>query len=272
MSISAALRRTDYAGFELALADGVLTLTFNRPDAGNALASAAIPQLGEVFTAANCDEVRTLLIRAQGANFCVGGDVKGFASTLDQTPTQRHDDYWARMDRARLQMEAFLAVPCPVIVAVQGAAAGAAVAYLLGADIVFAEPKARIVFPHQRLALPPDGGLSYLLPKVVGVRKATELALTAATIDADEALRLGIVSRLVAEDQLQDEAWKIAARIAAFPLRSVRRTRGLLRESLQKTASEQLAAERDAVAEAVSGEDFVAGVRAFVERRPRPAK
>lgn len=271
MHLSAALRQADFAGFEINLADGVLVITFNRPDGGNALPSAAIPQLGQIFeAAAKSDQVRVLLICGQGPNFCVGGDVKGFATTLDHTPDQRHDDYWTRMDRARQQMEAFIALPCPVIVACQGAAAGAAVAYLLGADIALGEPGTRIVFPHQRLALPPDGGLSYLLPRVVGLRKASELTLTAASLDAAEAFRLGIISRIVPEPILQDEARALARRIASFPPASVRRARDLLRGSENRSPHEQLCAERDAVAEAVATEDFANGVRAFMTK-PRAA-
>jgi 2-(1,2-epoxy-1,2-dihydrophenyl)acetyl-CoA isomerase len=257
-----------YTGFEVELASGLLKLTLNRPDAGNALASAAIPELAAVFSeAAASPEVRILLICAQGSAFCVGGDVKGFARTIDQSPDERYADYHARMDRARLQMEAFIALPIPIVVACQGAVAGAAVAYPCGADIVLAEPGTKFVFPHQRLGLPPDGGLTYLLPRAVGVRKATELALTAATIDAEEAMRIGIVTRIVAADTLQQEALKVAQKIAAAPRGAVRQARALIRASLEATPSAQLAAERDVVAEAVADADFEEGVRAFMEKR-----
>jgi 2-(1,2-epoxy-1,2-dihydrophenyl)acetyl-CoA isomerase len=265
----AAENSDEFAGFNVAVAEGVLTLSLNRPALGNALPSAAIPQLEMLFRKINGRaDVRVVLMRGEGASFCAGGDVKGFAETIDQTPDARRADYFARMDRARLQMEAFLALTCPIIVACQGAVAGAAVAYPLGADIALAEPDARFVFPHQRLGLPPDGGLTYLLPRVVGVRKASELALTAATIGADEALRLGIISRIVPAITLQEEARSIAQRIAAAPRGAVRRARLLLRESLGRTASEQLMAERDAVADSVAEPDFEEGVRAFVEKRP----
>lgn len=258
----------EYTGFKVELDSGLLLLTLNRPDMGNALASAAIPELGAVFTkAAGCEQVRALLIRAEGPAFCVGGDVRGFAGTIDQSPEERHADYHARMDRARIQMEAFIALPIPIVVACQGAVAGAAVAYPCGADIVLAEPHTRFVFPHQRLGLPPDGGLTYLLPRVVGIRKATELALTAATIDAQEALRIGIVSRIVPQLALQEEALMQARRIAAAPRGAVRRARALIRASLGSTATAQLSAERDAVADAVAEPDFEEGVRAFIEKR-----
>ncbi|WP_263973970.1 enoyl-CoA hydratase/isomerase family protein [Sphingomonas aliaeris] len=230
--------------------------------------SAAIPQLDALFRQIGARaDVRVLLIRGEGASFCAGGDVKGFAETIDHSPEVRRTDYFARMDRARSQMEAYLALQCPVIVACQGAVAGAAVAYPLGADIALAEPGARFVFPHQRLGLPPDGGLTYLLPRIVGVRKASELALTAATIDAAEALRIRIVSRIVPADVLQQEAFSIARRIAAAPRGAVRRARALLRESLAHTASEQLSAERDAIADSVAEPDFEEGVRAFMDKR-----
>lgn len=266
--VTSSMLTDDFAGFTAELQAGVLTLRLNRPDAGNALQSAAIPQLAEIFRGIGTwDDVRVLLICAEGAAFSVGGDVKGFASTITQTPDERHADYHARMDGARLQMEAFIGLECPIVVACQGAVAGAAVAYPLGADIALGEPATRFVFPHQRLGLPPDGGLSVLLPRVVGVRKASELVLTAATVDADEALRLGILSRIVPADALQEEAAKIARRIAAAPRGAVRRARALLRESAGRSVREQLEAERDAIAASVSEPDFEEGVRAFIEKR-----
>ncbi|VWX50187.1 enoyl-CoA hydratase/isomerase family protein [Novosphingobium sp. 9U] len=266
--VSAAQGIQLYTGFTVHVTGGVLDLVLDRPEAGNAIASEAIPELAAVFTQAALDNaVRVVSIRATGASFCVGGDVKGFARTIGQTPTERHADYFARMDRARLLMEAYIALPMPVIVACQGAVAGAAVAYPCGADIVLAEPRAKFVFPHQRLGLPPDGGLTYLLPRVVGVRKATELAITAATIDAEEALRLGIVSRIVETDMLQAEAQKLAARLAAAPRGAVRKAHALMRRSLASTPAEQLAAERDAIADSVADPDFTEGVRAFIEKR-----
>lgn len=258
-------------GFSTHVVSGVLTITFNRPEVGNALPSAAIPRLASIFTdIPTREDVRALLILGEGASFCVGGDVKGFATTLDRSPAERSADYFARMDLARVQMEAFIALPCPIVVACQGAVAGAAVSYPLGADIVLAEPNTRFVFPHQRLGLPPDGGLTVLLPRTVGVRKAAELVLTAATIDANEALRLGIVSRIVAADALRAEAIRTAGKIAAAPYGAVRRARALLKASPDRSVREQLEAERDAVADSVAEADFEEGVRAFIEkRRPR---
>jgi 2-(1,2-epoxy-1,2-dihydrophenyl)acetyl-CoA isomerase len=257
-----------YTGFTVRRSNGVLTLTLDRPEVGNALASDAIPQLGQVFREAASDpEVRVLLMRATGPAFCAGGDVKGFARTIDQSPDERREDYRVRLDRAREQVEAFLALSCPVIVACQGAVAGAAVAYPLGADIALAEPGTRFVFPHQRLALPPDGGLSYLLPRTVGLRKATELVLTAAVVEAEEAVRLGMVSRVVAAEALHDEASSLAERLARAPRGAVRRARALLKGSLDRSLGEQLIAERDAIADSVAEPDFEEGVRAFMEKR-----
>jgi 2-(1,2-epoxy-1,2-dihydrophenyl)acetyl-CoA isomerase len=257
-----------YHGFDVTVEAGVLTITFNRPEAGNAIASAAVPQLARILSeTAHEVDARVVLIQAEGPSFCVGGDVKGFATTVDKSGAERRAEYFARMDRASEQIEALIALPCPLIVSCQGAVAGAAVSYPLAADIVLAEPGTRFVFPHQRLALPPDGGLTYFLPRVVGARKAAELTLTAATIDAVEAHRIGIVSRIVSADLLQEEAGKISSRIAAAPRNAVRRTRNLLRHSLERTPSAQLAAERDAVADSVAEEDFVEGVKAFMEKR-----
>jgi 2-(1,2-epoxy-1,2-dihydrophenyl)acetyl-CoA isomerase len=255
-------------GFTVDLSGGILTITLDRPQVGNAIATAAVPQLEQIFRAAAVDrDVRVVLIRAEGPVFCAGGDVKGFAETIDQPPEARRAEYRERLDRLGAEITAFLDLPCPVVVACQGAVAGAATAYPLAADIAIGEPGTRLVFPHQRLAIPPDGGLSHILPRIVGVRKAMEIALTAATIGAEEAVRLGMLSRIVDADRLQEEALTVARRLSAAPQGAVRSARALIRASLDRGLQEQLDAERDAVADAAAGEDFEEGVRAFVEKR-----
>lgn len=259
---------TGLIGFTTDVVDGILTITLDRPEVGNAIATAAVPQLEQVFRTAALDpDVRVLLIRAEGPVFCAGGDVKGFAESIDQSPEKRHAEYFERLDRLGAEITAFLDLPCPVVVACQGAVAGAAAAYPLAADIALGEPGTRIVFPHQRLAIPPDGGLSYILPRIVGVRKALEITLTAATIEAEEAVSLGLLSRIVSADCLQDEALAVARRLSAAPQGAVRSARALIRTSLDRGLQEQLMAERDAVADAAASEDFEEGVRAFIEKR-----
>jgi 2-(1,2-epoxy-1,2-dihydrophenyl)acetyl-CoA isomerase len=138
---------------------------------------------------------------------------------------------------------------------------------LLAADIAVAADDTRLAFAYGAIGTTPDGGLSWSLPRAVGLRRATEIALLGEPIDAQEALRLGLVTRVVARDELDAETAKIAARLAAGPTLAMGRTRALLRSSLRHTLAEQLALERENFIASAGTEDFREGVAAFVERR-----
>jgi 2-(1,2-epoxy-1,2-dihydrophenyl)acetyl-CoA isomerase len=255
-------------GFVTGRDGGVLTITFNRPAMGNAIPPAAVPLLTELFRSIpNDPDVRVLLIRGEGKIFSAGGDIRNFQQTLEVAPDVRREDFRARLDRAIPLIEAFVALDLPIVAACQGGVAGAGMAYALGADIVLADESVNFLFAHQRLGLTPDGGVSYLLPRAVGERKAIELVLTAASVKAEEALRLGLVSRIVAAEVLQDEAMKLARRLAAAPQGVIRRAKRLVGAALHRPLSEQMAAERDAIADSVADPDFEEGVRAFLEKR-----
>ena len=249
-------------------ADGVLTLAFNRPEAGNAIPREAVGDLTALFQSIRGDaSVRAVLVRGEGKNFSAGGDVRNFALSLDQSVEERRASFAERLDAVTALVEAYLAIEVPIVAACQGAVAGAGLMYPLGADYVLADASAAFLFSHQRIGLTPDGGVSLLLPRVVGARRAAELVLTAARLDADEAFRFGIVSRVVDADQLQEETLKQARRFSRGPASAIRRAKQLLSASLANPARVQLEAERDAIVAAVGEPDFEEGVRAFLEKR-----
>ncbi len=255
-------------GFATERDGGVLILTFNRPAQGNSLKSEAVPLLTALFQSLPADpDVRALLIRGEGRMFSGGGDVRGFMETLKQSPEARRADYGARLGRVTTAIEAFIALDLPIVTACQGAVAGAGMTYALGADLVLADETVNFAFVHQRIGLPPDGGISVLLPRAVGERKAAELILTAGTVKADEALRLGLVSRLVPAAELQEEALKAAHRFAQAPRDVIRRSKRLLAGALLRPAADQLEAERQAIIASVGEPDFEEGVTAFIEKR-----
>lgn len=247
---------------------GVLTLSLNRPDQGNAIPQSAVSGLTDLFLSIGSDpDVRALLVRGEGANFSAGGNVKDFALTLDLSVEERRANFAGRLDAVRAMVEAYLAVEVPVIAACQGAVAGAGLMFALGADYVLADKTVAFLFSHQRVGLPPDGGVSLLLPKVVGERRARELILTAARVDADEAYRIGIATRIVEADELLTAAQAQARRFARAPAGAVRQAKRLVAASSTQSASAQLLAERDGIVQAVGEPDFEEGVRAFIEKR-----
>jgi 2-(1,2-epoxy-1,2-dihydrophenyl)acetyl-CoA isomerase len=256
-------------GYRVDIADGVLTLTFDRPERGNAIPSTIVPGLIALFEGIDADEsIRAVLVRAEGPHFSLGGDVKGFAAELDQPVEALQADFHARLDRVSKLVMAFRRISVPIVVACQGGVAGAGLMYPLGADYVLGDASSFLVFAHQRVGLTPDGGVSYLLPRVVGERLAREFVLTAAKVDAPDALRFGILSRIVDADALQDEAAAQARRFARAPRAVVRTAKQLINSALQADLATQLDAERDAIVASVGHGDFGEGVRAFLEKRP----
>ena len=248
--------------------NGVLTLSFNRPAQGNAIPQEAVPLLTALFSSISSDpSVRVLLVRGEGAHFSAGGDVRSFARAIEQPVEARRTDFASRLNAVLAMVEAYLSIDVPVVAACQGAVAGAGLMFALGADYVFADDTVNFLFSHQRVGLPPDGGVSLLLPRVVGQRRAAELILTAAKVGADEAFRLGLATRIVAASDLAAEAGAQAKRFARAPAGAVRQAKALIASSSELSVTAQLKAERDGIVEAVGTPDFEEGVRAFIEKR-----
>lgn len=250
------------------LSDGVLCLSFNRPEFGNAIPSRNVPQFIELFRQAQRhDAVRCILIRGEGKVFSAGGDVAAFGKSIEQTVPERQADFERRLTVAGELVEAIAAFEGAMVTAVRGAAAGAGLFYPLVADYAVGDPSATFVFAHQRLGLVPDGGLSTVLPQIVGVRMARSLVMTSAVVKAEEALRLGVLNEIVAPDDLDERAMTIARRFAKAPQRALRMAKKLLNMAPHRSLAEQLAAEREGIVACVGHEDFEEGVRAFLEKR-----
>jgi 2-(1,2-epoxy-1,2-dihydrophenyl)acetyl-CoA isomerase len=248
---------------------GVLTLTLNRPEQGNAITPAGVAALTAAFRAAQDErDVRCLIIGGAGRHFCTGGSVTGFARDLERSVADRQHDFHARLERVAELIQTIVAFDRPVIARVQGVVAGAGMMLALTADLVIGDESAAFMFAQRRVGLSPDGGISYFLPRVVGARAAARLVLTAARIEAVEALSLGLLSELVPAQRLAARVAEIAADFAQAPQQAVQSAKSLLSQSQSSTLGEQLAAERDAIRLLVGTADFAEGVRAFTEKRP----
>ena len=213
-------------------AGSVVTLTLNDPDRRNALSTPA--QWAQVVAA--CEEVRTdltvkaVIVTGAGSAFCAGGNVKDIRDKTGiaaGSPAAIADGYRAGIQRIPL---AFYNLDVPVIAAVNGPAIGAGCDLACMCDIRIASTSAKFAEIFVRLGLIPGDGGAWLLPRVVGMSKAAELTFTGDTIGADEALACGLVSRVVAPEQLLAEAHCLAERIAANPAPALRMSKRLLRE------------------------------------------
>jgi 2-(1,2-epoxy-1,2-dihydrophenyl)acetyl-CoA isomerase len=245
-------------------AAGVARLTLARPDTGNALDMDMAESLERaVGTLEHTDGLRALLIRAEGRSFTVGGDLRYLADRLDRLP--EHVD--ALLDSYHAMLPRLAALPVPVVAAVQGAAVGGGLGLVWAADVVLAADDLRIVTAFDKLGLSGDGGSSWHLPRMLGLRRAQQLLLGGRAVEAAEALDWGLVSRVVPRARLNEEAEAEIARWAAAPTYAYGRAKRLLLESFDAGYADHLQAERAAMADCAARADVVEGVTAFLDRR-----
>jgi 2-(1,2-epoxy-1,2-dihydrophenyl)acetyl-CoA isomerase len=242
----------------------VATIRLNRPDRLNAIDAEAAHLLLEACRRAEREEgLRALVLAGEGRAFMAGGDVSAFHAAGDGA-AELVRGLIGLLEESCLVLDG---LRMPVIARVQGAVAGAGMSLMLAADVVVAADDTRIAFAYTGIGTTPDGGLSWSLPRAVGLRRALEIALLNQPIDTAEALRLGLVTKVVPRDELDAETAAIAARLAAGPTQALARTRELLRGSWRHTLPEQLALERESFIASAGTTDFREGVGAFVERR-----
>jgi enoyl-CoA hydratase/carnithine racemase len=246
--------------------DGIATLTLNRPDRLNALGGTLRQDLFDAVTRAGADpDVRAMVVTGAGKGFCSGGDVKAMGEAkAGQRERPLIEKIAPGRDRTLLAMRE---APQPIIAAVNGAAAGAGMNLALGCDIRIASTAAKFTQAFVKRGLHPDWGGTYFLPRVVGMAKACEMIFTGDVIDAAEALRLGIVSRVVAPEELLPTAYDLARRIAAGPPVAIRLAKRSLYANEDLDLREALQIETMAQNICFETDDATEGIRAFGEKR-----
>jgi 2-(1,2-epoxy-1,2-dihydrophenyl)acetyl-CoA isomerase len=244
--------------------DGVAKITLNRPDAANGINLAMAKELLNV--AIDCDgdpQVRAVLITGAGKMFCAGGDLKSFASAgdamsslLKELTVYLHSaiSRFARMD-------------APVVIAVNGTAAGAGFSLAVCGDMVLSAESAKYTMAYTAAGLSPDGSSSYFLPRLIGMRKTQELMLTNRRLTAQEAMDWGAINRVVANDELQKEAQALAQQFANGPTKSFGVVKKLLQTSFNNGLETQLDLEAQNIAAMTKNADGKEGIAAFMEKR-----
>ena len=248
--------------------DSLAVITLNRPAALNSLDRAMIDGLrAATERAAHDAAVRVVLIQSAGEHFMAGGDLKWFREEIDG----RHPDidaaFQRTIDEVHASTLAIRAMNKPVIAAVQGAVAGYGLSLMMACDFALAADSAYFTLAYCHIGLSPDGGATWSLPRLVGLRKATELALLGERFDAATAATLGLVNRVVPAAQLSAEAATLAARLAKGPAAALARTKALLNASFDRSLEAQLSAEKLAFAACAAEPDFAEGLAAFAEKR-----
>ena len=248
-------------------ADGAATVELNRPEALNAWNAQFGEDLLAALSALAADQtVRAVVIAGAGRAFSSGADLKDIST--DTTPDGRPDVYKTLTERYHPIMHAIREMPKPVIAAVNGPAVGIGCSLALCCDLIVAAESAYFLLAFVNIGLVPDGGSSLFLPTRIGMARASELSMLGERLPAPKALEWGLINRVVADEQLEQEVAELAARMAAGPTRSYAGAKRQLNNWLYARMEEQLELEAKVQQEMAGSDDFVEGAMAFVEKRP----
>jgi 2-(1,2-epoxy-1,2-dihydrophenyl)acetyl-CoA isomerase len=246
------------------VAEGVATITLNRPQVLNALDAQMIVQLRAACERAEQDAAaRAVVLRGAGPAFLAGGDVAFFRAHLPRMAALVREG-GAELNHAVLALRR---TPKPVLASVHGAVAGAGVSLTAAADLAIAAEGTKFTVAYSRIGTSPDGGATHFLPRLLGARRALELMLLSDAFDAQAALKLGFVNWVIAAEQLGSETEAIARRLALGPTQAFGEIKRLVNDSPDRALAAQLEAEIEAFARCAGTRDFAEGVTAFVEKR-----
>lgn len=252
--------------FRFSHADGIATVTLDRPAKLNALTFESYADLRDLLAQLpQRGDVRVLVVRGAGRAFCSGGDVHGI---IGATLRMGHDELLAFTQMSGAVIRGMRECPIPIIAVVQGMAAGAGAVIALAADFRVATPAARFAFLFTKVGLSgADMGAAYLLPRLVGLGRATKLLMLGDTIDAAEAERIGLISELVAEDKLDETVNGLAQRLATGPAQAYAQTKALLTKEQDMSLGTAIELEAATQALLMTGKDYAEFHAAFTAGR-----
>lgn len=249
--------------------NAIATITLNRPEALNALDAAMTVELHAAVADVEFDDtIRAVVISGAGKHFMAGGDVKFFAETLTNhsDPLERRTIFEGFVGRLHPVMTALRRMPKPVIASVKGAAAGFGLSLMMACDLALAAEDSYFTLAYVNIGTSPDGSSTYVLPRLVGTKRAMEIAFLGDRFDAHRALELGLVNRVVPTPELAGATMQLAERLAAGPTYAIGRTKRLVNHSLENTFDTQLQLEAEAFASCAASEDFIRGALAFASK------
>ena len=254
----------DYKTILYSVEGGLAKIIFNRPEAGHSINRDFAHEFMDVAIKATTDaDVRCILISATGSMYSFGGDLKFFS-----TETHKIKATLIELTAVLHQgIQRFHHCGVPVIIAVNGMAAGGGFSMALFGDIVFAARSAKFVMAYTNAGLSPDGSSSYYLPRVVGLRRAQELMLTNRMLSADEAQDWGIVTRVVDDEILLEEAEKLAKTLAKGPTNAYAAVKKLLSKTFEQSIESQLEEESRQISAMAASPDGREGLDAFLNKR-----
>lgn len=243
---------------------GIARLVLNRPEQGNAISLDLARRLFEL--AMRCDNdpsIRCVVLTGSGRLFCAGGDLMELSGAGDESPSA----IGVLAGTLHMAVTRLLRMPKPLLVLVNGPAAGAGLSLAMCGDIVLGARSAHYTAAYGSVGISPDGGMSWMLPRLVGLRKAQDIVVTNRRVLSDEAERIGLITRVVDDEALVAEGAAMAETLCNSAVRAIGASRALLAESYGSGLETQLEKEVRAISLAAAGPEFKEGVSAFANRR-----
>jgi 2-(1,2-epoxy-1,2-dihydrophenyl)acetyl-CoA isomerase len=257
--------QTDRDSVEAEIRDSIAMITLKRPEAMNAVSLEMARGLAEILSEIPKDgSVRAILISGAGRAFCSGGDIRAMAAAIDDDPRAFFRDLTSNLHRITRSL---LTARVPAIAAVNGIAAGFGFGLALSCDLVIASDRAEFSLMHGQVGQIPDGGGWYLLPRVVGRKRALDLYLTRRVLDAKRAEEWGIVTQILPAATFKEVAIGRAREIAQGPTQAYSEAKRRLGEGWEQSFEEYLEEQSRVIVELAGTKDFREGVHAFLERR-----
>lgn len=253
---------------DIQIKDGVGTVAFNRPEVLNALDPAMAGALREAMESVEHDpDVRCVVVRGSGDHFMAGGDIRYFQRSLDAFKQHSDQALSGIFDNIHATVRSIRRMPKPVVASVRGAVAGFGLSLMLACDLAIAAEDSNFNIAYCRIGACPDGGCSFILTHIVGLKCAMELALLSEAFDAERAQHLGLVNRVIPVGALEEQTVELAQRLAAGPALAFAHTKALINASLHCGFEDQLERERTSFLECAASADFAEGVSAFLDKR-----
>lgn len=253
-----------YETILFSITDSIATITLNRPDAANGINPTLARELAEAALECDKDEsVRCVILNANGKFFCAGGDLKSVGDEPENAATKIK----GMADNLHRATSTFARMEKPIVIAVGGMAAGAGFSIAITGDFVIAAESAKFTMAYTAAGLSPDGSSSYYLPRLIGVRRTTDLMMTNRLLTASEAVEWGLVNQVVPEDELQDATLQLAQKLASGPTDAFAVVKKLLLCSFDNSLETQMELEGRAISERAASVNGREGVQAFLEKR-----
>ncbi len=268
MPLDKAPKATDQAELLCEIKDGVAVVILNRPEVMNALNESLGDALSQTLHALEFDTaIRCVVITGKGPGFMAGGDVGLFGTSLSMDTPERQALFHRFIQKIHPSILAIRRMPKPVIASINGATAGFGMSLMMACDLALCVKSSFFTMAYAQMGLSPDGGSTFFLPRLVGARKAMELALLSERLSSDEALGLGLVNKVVEDGALMEETWKWATRLASGPTAAYAETKRLIMTSFESDLTVQLQKEEIGFAKSTTTKDFPEAASAFLAKR-----